>query len=111
MDQEMDQIKVHRHPLRSHTRCSDPRVTDSGVAWDGEIPSTLVCIDRSFPAACDILMVMTQKLPTKIRTSPAELADIAREMAKPRLAGSVREAAEIAKAEKTSTRPREENEA
>jgi hypothetical protein len=54
---------------------------------------------------------MTQKLPTKIRPSPAELADIAREMAKPRLAGSVREVADIAKTEKASARPREENEA
>jgi hypothetical protein len=54
---------------------------------------------------------MPQKLPTKIRLSAAALADIKREMAKPRLAGSVREAADITKAEKTSTRPREENEA
>ena len=54
---------------------------------------------------------MTQKLPMKHGPSQAALADLAREMAKPRLAESVREAAEIAEAEEASTRPLEENEA
>ena len=39
---------------------------------------------------------MTQKLVKKNGNTRATLADIAREMAKPRLAESVREAAEIA---------------
>jgi hypothetical protein len=39
---------------------------------------------------------MTQKLAKKNGYTRATLADIAREMAKPRLAGSVREAAEFA---------------
>jgi len=46
---------------------------------------------------------MTQKLAKKNGTR-ATLADIAREMAKPRLAESVREAAEIAKEEDTRVR-------
>jgi len=47
---------------------------------------------------------MTQKLAKKNGYTRATLADIAREMAKPRLAESVREAAEIAKEEDTRVR-------
>ena len=47
---------------------------------------------------------MTQKLAKKNGYTRATLADIAREMAKPRLAESVREAAEIAE-EQTRVRP------
>jgi hypothetical protein len=47
---------------------------------------------------------MTQKLAKKNGYARATLADIAREMAKPRLAESVREAAEIAELEDSHLR-------
>jgi hypothetical protein len=48
---------------------------------------------------------MPQKLAKKNGYARATLADIAREMAKPRLAESVREAAEIAEAREAHTHP------